>query len=267
MLTEGFVAIMALISACVLVPADYLAINSTKAAFEALNMPVVELPALMAAVQEDVMHRPGGAVSLAVGMANVFASIPYMEDLLSYWYHFAIMFEAVFVLTAVDAGTRVGRLFLQELAGKVWPKLHDKDWMPGIVLTSAVFTSSWGYLVFTGNISSIWPLFGMSNQLLAACALIVVTTMLLRLNRGRYVWATAVPGLFMAAITFWAGSLQLVNVYLPRKEYLLAACALVVMVLMLIVFVAAIARWLELLRIPTTVVDEFGENVLATVEE
>ncbi|MCL2123921.1 MAG: carbon starvation protein A, partial [Desulfovibrionaceae bacterium] len=205
MITEGFVAIMALISACVLIPADYFAINSTKAAFEALNMPVQELPALMAAVQEDVMHRPGGAVSLAVGMAHVFSSIPYMDHLMSYWYHFAIMFEAVFVLTAVDAGTRVGRFFLQELVGKVWKKFDDKEWLPGMILTSAAFTASWGYLLCTGNISSIWPLFGMSNQLLAACALIVVTTMIIRMGKARYVWSTAVPGLFMAVVTFWAG--------------------------------------------------------------
>jgi carbon starvation protein len=267
MITEGFVAIMALIAACVMLPADYYAINSSKEAFAALNMPVQELPALMAAVQEDVMHRPGGAVSLAVGMAHVFSSIPYMEHLMSYWYHFVIMFEAVFVLTAVDAGTRVGRFFLQELAGKAWKKFDDKNWLPGIALTSAVFTASWGYLVYTGNISSIWPLFGMSNQLLAACALIVVTTMLIRMGKARYVWSTAIPGLFMAAVTFWAGYLQIANVYLPRKEYLLAGCALIVIVLMFIVFVGAISRWIELLRIRTVTVDQFGEKVLATVEE
>ncbi len=267
MIAEGFVAIMALISACVLVPADYYAINSTREAFAALHMQVQELPALMAAVQENVMHRPGGAVSLAVGMAHVFSSIPFMDGLMSYWYHFAIMFEAVFVLTAVDAGTRIGRFFLQELAGKAWPKFNDKEWIPGIVITSAVFTSTWGYLLYTGNISSIWPLFGMSNQLLSACGLIIATTMLIRLNKVRYIWSTAVPGLFMAAVTFWAGYLQVATVYLPQKEYLLAVCAVVVMALMLIVFVGAIRRWYALLRLHGTTVDQYGEIVLVNVEE
>lgn len=116
--------------------------------------------------------------------------------------------KPVFILTAVDAGTRVGRFFLQEMLGKAMPKFNDKEWMPGIVITSAVFTFLWGYLVYTGNISTIWPLFGLSNQLLAACALIVCTTMLLRLNRGKYTLAVAIPGIFMVVVTFWAGYLQ-----------------------------------------------------------
>ncbi len=268
MIAEGFVAIMALISACVLVPADYYAINSTAQAFSALHMQVKELPALMNAVQENVMHRPGGAVSLAVGMAHVFSSIPFMKGLMSYWYHFAIMFEAVFVLTAVDAGTRVGRFFLQELAAKAWPRFGDKEWQPGVIITSAVFTATWGYLLYTGNIASIWPLFGMSNQLLAACGLIVVTTMLIRLGRARYIWSTAIPGLFMACVTFWAGYLQVTGVYLPQKEYMLAVFAVIVMALMFIVFVGALTRWVELLRMHTPLVDdEYGEHVLVKVEE
>ncbi len=267
LIAEGFVAIMALISACVLIPADYYAINSTKEAFAALNMPVQELPVLMAAVQENVMHRPGGAVSLAVGMAHVFSSIPFMSGLMSYWYHFAIMFEAVFVLTAVDAGTRIGRFFLQELAGKAWPRFNDKEWWPGIMITSAIFTATWGYLLYTGNISSIWPLFGMSNQLLAACGLIVVTTMLIRLEKARYIWSTAIPGLFMACVTFWAGYLQVTTIYLPQKEYLLTVCAVVVMLLMFIVFVGAISRWIELLRMRTSTRDAYGDRVLINVDE
>lgn len=149
MLVEGFVAIMALIAACVLVPADYFAINAPADKFAALGMSVVDLPTLEKEVAESLMHRPGGSVSLAVGMAHIFGQIPWMAHLMSYWYHFAIMFEAVFILTAVDAGTRVGRFFLQEMIGKVIPKFGDKNWWPGIVVTSFLFTGAWGYLVLS----------------------------------------------------------------------------------------------------------------------
>ena len=181
MLTEGFVAVMALIAACVLVPADYFAINSAADKFAALGMQVDALPALEAEVQEHLSARPGGSVSLAVGMAYIFSRIPWMDHLMAYWYHFAIMFEAVFILSAVDAGTRVGRFFLQEMMGKVWPKFSDRDWIPGILITSVIFTGAWGYLVYSGDISSIWPLFGICNQLLASVTLLIGTTVLLRL--------------------------------------------------------------------------------------
>jgi carbon starvation protein len=150
MLVEGFVALMALIAACVLVPADYFAINAPAKAFEALGMSPVHLPALASAVGEQLQGRPGGAVSLAVGIAYIFSSIPLMKGLMAYWYHFAIMFEAVFILTAVDTGTRVGRYLLQEMFGKVIPKFNEKKWMPGIIITSLLFMLSWGYLIYTG---------------------------------------------------------------------------------------------------------------------
>jgi carbon starvation protein len=267
MLMEGFVAIMALIAACVLVPADYFAINAAPAVFAKLGMNVENLPALAAAVQENIQGRPGGAVSLAVGMAYVFSSIPFMSHLMSYWYHFAIMFEAVFILTAVDTGTRVGRFFLEEMIGAVAPKFMDKKWWPGIISTSAIFTFAWGYLVYTGDITSIWPLFGMSNQLLAASGLIIATTMIIRMNKARYAAITAVPGIIMAVITMWAGYLNIANNYLPKENYLLAFLGGFVMVLMVIVFVGAILRWTELLKIHTPTKDNYGEEVLATVEE
>ena len=188
MLMEGFVAVMALVAACVLVPADYFAINAPADKFAQLGMQVVELPHLEAQVQETLMSRPGGSVSLAVGMAHIFSKIPFMEDLMAYWYHFAIMFEAVFILTAVDAGTRVGRFFLQEMMGKVWPKFADKEWWPGIIITSVIFTGAWGYLVYSGDIGSIWPLFGICNQLLASVTLLIGTTVILRMNKTQYAW-------------------------------------------------------------------------------
>jgi carbon starvation protein len=248
MLAEGFVAIMALVAACVLVPADYFAINSSPAAFKALNLSVVNLPQLAAAVGEHVQARPGGAVSLAVGMAYVFSGVPFMKHLMGYWYHFAIMFEAVFILTAVDTGTRVGRFYLQEMIGKVIPKVGEVHWMPGIVLTSLLFTGAWGYLVYTGDIGTIWPLFGISNQLLASSGLIIVTSMLIRLGKAKYAWATAVPGLFMAFVTIYAGYLNIVGNYLPKKLYLLVVMSIAVMSLVLIVLAATVRRWVVLLE-------------------
>ncbi|NHZ46894.1 carbon starvation CstA family protein [Nitratidesulfovibrio liaohensis] len=267
MLTEGFVAIMALIAACVLVPADYFAINSAPAVYAKLGMTPVDLPHLAQAVGENIQGRPGGAVSLAVGMAHIFSSIPFMEHLMSYWYHFAIMFEAVFILTAVDTGTRVGRFFLQEMIGTVVPKFAEKRWMPGILITSALFTASWGYLVYTGDISTIWPLFGMSNQLLAAVGLLIGTTMIIRMNKAKYAWMTAIPGLSMVAITFWAGYLNVMNNYLPKGLYLLSSLAIIVMCLMAVVIVGTVKRWMQLLAIQKTVTDEDGEEVLQVVTE
>ena len=267
MLMEGFVAVMALVAACVLVPADYFAINAPADKFAQLGMQVVELPHLEAQVQETLMSRPGGSVSLAVGMAHIFSKIPFMEDLMAYWYHFAIMFEAVFILTAVDAGTRVGRFFLQEMMGKVWPKFADKEWWPGIIITSVIFTGAWGYLVYSGDIGSIWPLFGICNQLLASVTLLIGTTVILRMNKTQYAWITGVPGVFMTIITFWAGIWLVVNQYLPAGQYLLAVLSVLVMFLMLFVIVGTVRRWIVLLGIHTTVKDEYGDEVKVLVAE
>ncbi len=272
MLTEGFVAIMALIAACTMMPGDYFAINASHDAYQALmaahpNFAVTDLPYYEEHIGIDLHGRTGGAVSLAVGMAHIFRNLPFMDHLVAYWYNFAVMFEAVFILTAVDAGTRVGRFFLQEMLGKVMPRFNDKEWKPGIVITSAVFTFLWGYLVYTGNISTIWPLFGLSNQLLAACALIVCTTMLLRLNRGKYTLAVAIPGIFMVVVTFWAGYLQVFEQYLPQSQTLLAVLGIIVMSLMIVVLVGAFRKWIQLMRIKTCVKDEYGEDVRALAVE
>jgi carbon starvation protein len=248
MLFEGIVAIMALVAACVLVPADYFAINSSAKVFATLGMAPVHLPELSTAVGETLQGRPGGAVSLAVGMAYIFSSIPFMKGLMSYWYHFAIMFEAVFILTAVDTGTRVGRYLLQEMIGKVIPKFDEKKWMPGILLTSALFTGAWGYLVYTGDIATIWPLFGMSNQLLATCALIVGTTMLIRMGKARYAWVSGVPGLFMIPVTMTAGYLNITANYLPKGLWLNVVLSATLMILMTVVFIEAFKTWFEAAR-------------------
>jgi carbon starvation protein len=267
MLTEGFVAMMALIAACVLVPADYFAINAAPAAFAKLGLATVNLPELAAQVGEQIQGRPGGAVSLAVGMAYIFSSVPFMEGMMAYWYHFAIMFEAVFILTAVDAGTRVGRYLLQEMLGKVYRPFADNSWTPGVILTSALFTGAWGYLVYTGDISTIWPLFGMANQLLASCALIVGTTMLIRLGKARYAWVTAVPVIFVLPMVMWAGYLNVTANFLPKNLYLLATMSVILMVLMTIVFISAFRRWYTLLKIEEKVTDKFGDKVLELVTD
>lgn len=271
MLVEGFVALMALIAACTLMPGDYFAINTPKESYDAFlaahpSLHGVDIDYFSERIGIDLHGRTGGAVSLAVGMAHIFNKIPYMDQLMAYWYNFAIMFEAVFILTAIDAGTRVGRFFLQEMLGSVVPKFNDKNWVPGIIISSLLFTFAWGYLVYTGNVSSIWPLFGISNQLLAACGLIVCTTMLIRMNRGKYALCSAIPGVFMAVITFWAGYVQVTEIYIPKQQYLLAALAAIAMILMLVVFVGAFRKWYELLKIKTTVTDFYGEEVKELVE-
>lgn len=266
MLVEGFVALMALIAACTLMPGDYFAINTPSFAYESFlaahpDLHQVDLPAFADKIGVALEGRTGGAVSLAVGMAHIFNSIPFMDEVMAYWYNFAIMFEAVFILTAIDAGTRVGRFFLQEMLGGVIPRFKNPNWMPGVWIASFLFTFSWGYLVYTGNVSSIWPLFGISNQLLAACGLIVCTTMLIRLNRKKYALCAAVPGVFMAVITFWAGYLQVFDIYLPSGQYLLAGLAVLAMVLMAVVFVSAFWKWSGLMRMPADKTDPYHEQV------
>lgn len=266
MLVEGFVALMALIAACTLMPGDYFAINTPTNAYEGFlaanpGLHQVDLPSFVDKIGVELEGRTGGAVSLAVGMAHIFNTIPFMDEVMAYWYNFAIMFEAVFILTAIDAGTRVGRFFLQEMLGGVIPKFRNKDWMPGVLIASFLFTFSWGYLVYTGNVSSIWPLFGISNQLLAACGLIVCTTMLIRLNRGKYALCSAIPGVFMAVITFWAGYVQVMDIYLPNGQYLLASLAILAMLLMAVVFVSAFRKWHHLIGLPADKRDTHGETV------
>ena len=267
MLLEGFVAVMALIAACVLIPADYFAINSPADAFNSLGMHVQELPALEQAVQETLMNRPGGSVSLAVGMAHIFSQIPFMSHLMAYWYHFAIMFEAVFILSAVDAGTRVGRFFLQEMLGKISPKWGDTNWWPSVVVTSFLFTGAWGYLVYSGDISNIWPLFGISNQLLASVTLLIGTTVLLRMNKTRYALLTGIPGVFMTVITFWAGIWLILYQYLPGDKYLLVFLSALVMIMMLFVIIGTIRRWLTLLKEDRIVKDGYGDEFKEIVPE
>jgi carbon starvation protein len=267
MLFEGIVAMMALIAACVLVPADYFAINSSPEVYSTLGMKPFDLPWLSDMVEERLQGRPGGAVSLAVGIAYVFSKIPAMDKLMSYWYHFAIMFEAVFILTLIDAGTRAGRFLLQEMLGKVFPRFGDRQWVPGMVMAGAVFSFMWGYLLYTGSIATIWPLFGICNQLLAACALIILSAMLIRLGRAKYIWITLIPGVAMTIITLWAGYVDITQHYLPKHLYLLAFLCAFIMLLIVIIIMAAGRRMWELLHIRGTVTDSWGDSVLECVKD
>ena len=179
----------------------------------------------------------------------------------------AIMFEAVFILSAVDAGTRVGRFFLQEMLGKISPRWGDTNWWPGIVATSFLFTGAWGYLVYSGDISNIWPLFGISNQLLASVTLLIGTTVLLRMNKTRYALLTGIPGVFMTVITFWAGVWLILYQYLPGGRYLLVFLSLLVMTMMLFVILGTIRRWLKLLKEDRIVRDGYGDEFREIVPE
>lgn len=245
MLTEAFISMMALIAATSLHPADYFAINSTQEAFQSLGIQVQDLPALSAMVGENLMHRPGGAVSLAVGMADVFSKIPFMDQFMGFWYHFCIMFEALFILTLIDAGSRVGRYLLQELLSKVYKPFGDTEWWPGIIFCSALISGCWGYLVLQGNIGEIWPLFGVSNQLLGTITLAIGTAVIYRMGRGRYALVTMVPCLFMAVITCYADYLNIFDNYIPLGKWLLVAISGIMFVLVAIVMVEAIRSWIR----------------------
>ena len=182
MLMEGLVGIMSIIAATSLAPGDYFAINTPPHVFANLGMHVTNLPALEAAVGETVMGRTGGAVSLAVGMAQIFSGLPGMRGLMDYWYHFAIMFEALFILTTIDAGTRVARFLVGEFLGRAYAPFGRHDWMPGAMVSTLLVVAAWGYFIWAGSISTIWPMFGIANQLLASVALAVGTTIIINVG-------------------------------------------------------------------------------------
>ena len=225
MLLEGFVAIMALIAACSLQPGVFFAVNSpagvvgnTPAAavstISGWGFPVstAQMDSLAADVGEkNLFYRTGGAPSLALGMAHIFSKTGGGRAILGFWYHFAIMFEALFILTIIAAGTRVGRFMLQDLFGHLVPPLRRTNWMPGVLVASAAIVAAWGYFLYQGvrdplgGINSLWPLFGIGNQLLAAIALCVATTILIKMHRARYMWITGIPLAWLVTVCFTAG--------------------------------------------------------------
>ena len=255
MLIEGLVGVMALIAASAMHPGDYFAINTSPAVFGTLNQSVVNLPELEAAVGETVAGRTGGAVSLAVGMAQIFSSLPGMRGLMDYWYHFAIMFEALFILTTIDAGTRVGRFLVSEFIARGFPKMADHSWVPGSIISTTLVVVAWSYFIATGSISTIWPMFGIANQLLATVALAVGTTVIISAGRRQYMWVTLLPMCFLATTTLSAGFLSVKNNFWPMaigpnpalhfQGYLNSIVTSTMMVLVVIILATAIRRWLE----------------------
>jgi len=216
MLVEGIVGVVALIAASSLSQGDYFAINAPPDKFAALGLSMDHLPELSREIGEKLVGRAGGAVSLAVGMSQIFAGLPGFGALISYWYHFAIMFEALFILTTVDTGTRVARFLVQEFAGRLVPKFGQTDWLPGTLLSTGLVCAGWMSLVWGGSINTIWPMLGISNQLLACISLCAATTMLINQGRGRYAWTTLVPLVFVGMATETAGYQLITDTFLPK---------------------------------------------------
>jgi carbon starvation protein len=224
MVMESFVGVMAMIAACTLDPGVYFAMNTTPQALASASSLLnqagfIVTPEYMQALaaqmgEQTLIARTGGAPSLAVGMAHIFSGLTSAlggKTLTALWYHFAIMFEALFILTTIDTGTRVGRFMLQEILGHVWPRFGQTSWLLSVWLASGAVCAAWGYFLYQGvvdplgGINSLWPLFGISNQLLAAVALCVATTILIKMGRQRYVWVTLGPLVWLIAVTMTAG--------------------------------------------------------------
>jgi carbon starvation protein len=241
MLVEAVVSIMALIAACVLLPGDYFAINVPVDVFQKLGLSVTHLAEIERMAGETLAGRTGGAVSLAAGMSVILSAIPGMKALMGYWYHFAIMFEALFILTTVDTGTRVARYILEELTMLTTnPRKKIGKSLGGIMLSAGLITFLWGYLVYHGEISTIWPMFGVANQLLATLALLVGTLFILRhTKKWSYSLVTFLPALFMFATTVVAGILNITDNYLPKHNFqgnINAAFSGIMILLVVIVF-------------------------------
>jgi carbon starvation protein len=266
MVCESLVGLLALIAACSMYPGDYFAINATPAVFQKLGLATVNLDMFSREVGEKLAGRTGGAVSLAVGMAQIFRGIPGMARLMGYWYHYAIMFEALFILTTVDTGTRVARYVLQELMGKVHKPFGNNAWLPGNVLTSALVVLGWGYLIYTGNISTIWPLFGTGNQLLATIALAVVTTFLINMGKARYAWISFLPMCFVGVTTVTAGVLSIKNIFWPLTTkpgqvftgYLDSVLMCIFIAGVVLVVFDAVRRWIAVLKGAPAPQEAFG---------
>jgi carbon starvation protein len=240
MVTEMMVALMAVIAACVLDPGEYFAINTKGPPTEVVakvsdaGFPVTEqqMQTLATDLGESTMfNRAGGAPTFAVGMAHMFARVSARPAALALWYHFAIMFEALFILTTIDAGTRVGRFLLQDFLGNIWHPLgNTRSWTANF-LSSVLLVAAWGWFLYEGvidplgGINSLWPLFGLANQLLSVVALCLGTTLLIKMHKSRYVFVTLVPLCFMCAVTFSAGYLKVFSSD-PRLGFLSGARSL-----------------------------------------
>ena len=267
MLMEGVVGVVALIAATSLFPGDYFAINTQqktdaqKASYvrmvdaetaQGFNLKTQELDRLEADSGEKVRGRTGGAVTLALGIAKIFDGIPGLRGLMKYWYHFAIMFEALFILTTIDTGTRVARFLLGEFGGRVFRKLEQPDWLPGSIITSALVVAAWGAFIWNGSVSTIWPMFGIANQLLAAVALCVATTVIINMGKARYCWVTIAPLSFVATTTLVAGWESIRDIFWPQAQtaatstqgYINTSLTVLIMTAAVIVLIDSVRRWI-----------------------
>ncbi|WP_316274210.1 carbon starvation protein CstA [Bacillus halotolerans] len=256
MLVECLVGIMALIAATALQPADYFAINSTPEVFRTLGMDVVHLPELSREIGLNLEGRTGGAVTLAVGMTYIFTGIPFFSHLASYFFQFVIMFEAVFILTAIDAGTRVARYLIQDFFGEAYKPLKKTDWIPGSVFASALACFMWGYLLYSGDIGSIWALFGVSNQLMASVGLIIGATIVLKIaDKRRYILTCLIPLAYLYVTVNYAGYWMVRYVYLNPDaagySVLNGVLSIIMLLLGFIIIVAAVKKWAEMWRDPS----------------
>jgi carbon starvation protein len=274
MMCESLVGMLALIAACSLHPGDYFAINTPPAVFHTLGLSTVNLDLFSREVGEQLAGRTGGAVSLAVGMAQIFRGMPGMDRLMGYWYHYAIMFEALFILTTIDAGTRVARYVLQELLGKVHKPFGNNAWLPGNIAASFLVVLGWGYLIYTGNITTIWPMFGTGNQLLATIALAVVTTFLINMGKVKYAWISFVPMCFVGITTVSAGILSVKNIFWPLTSkpgqaltgYLDSFLMGIFILGVVLVLFDAVRRWIAALNGAPAPVEAFGPPMTTTGE-
>jgi carbon starvation protein len=254
MLAECLVGVMALVAATALHPADYFAINSTPAVFKTLGMDVVNLARLSQEIGLDLQGRTGGAVTLAVGMADIFTRIPWFKSLASYFFQFMVMFEAVFILTAIDSGTRVSRYLLQDFLGDLWAPLKKTDWLPGAIGTSIVACVAWGYLLNSGDINSVWALFGVSNQLMASIGLIIGATVILRLSEKRIYMLTCLAPLAYLFVTvnyagYWMVRYVYFNPVSKGHNIFNGMISIVMLVLGVVILLAALKKWREMLTL------------------
>ncbi|HVS81274.1 MAG TPA: carbon starvation CstA family protein [Pyrinomonadaceae bacterium] len=268
MLMEGVVGVVALIAATSLFPGDYFAINTQqttdaqKAKYvrmvdqetaQGFNLQPKEIDHLQQeSGEKNLRGRTGGAVTLALGIAKIFDGIPGLRGLMKYWYHFAIMFEALFILTTIDTGTRVARFLLGEFGGRFYKKLEQPNWLPGSILTSAAIVAAWTAFIWGGSISTIWPMFGIANQLLAAVALCVATTVIINMGKARYSWVTIVPLSFVATTTLVAGFESIRDIFWPQAQdpatstqgYINTSLTALIMTAAVIVLIDSVRRWI-----------------------
>jgi len=274
MLMEGVVGVVALIAATSLFPGDYFAINvaqgrgKTEVVARAertryaqlideneargFDLQPKEIDRLEAeSGEKDLRGRTGGAVTLALGIAKIFDAVPGLRGLMKYWYHFAIMFEALFILTTIDTGTRVARFLVGEFCGRFYRKFEEPTWMPGALITTLLVVAGWALFIWSGSISTIWPMFGIANQLLAAVALCVATTIIINSNRARYSWTTLLPLIFVAVTTLVAGWQSITDIFWPlahqpgtaAQGYINTALTALLMCAAVIIIADSVRRW------------------------